>query len=219
VAAFFVSEEDFMEGLSQPSGILSYQVRRAKGPGLGWQIANRLRWSYIRGWIAFIFAPLLAKLIGFGTVTSRLMVRVKKASGEWIDYGVVGYRVVTTAGVTAMSTSFQTPASPGNFFYHGLGTGNTAENASDTQLVTEITTAYNPDSTRPAGTHVAGGSANIYRSVGTVTVDGSAAVTEHGVFSAASAGTLLDRTVFSVVNLSSGDSFVATYELTFTAGG
>lgn len=208
-----------LNNLLAPSGELSYKVTRAKGPGMLWKMKNAFRLAYLRGMLAWFIAPLLARTLGFAAITSRLIVRVKKASGEWIDYGVIGYRMVTTVGVTAMSTSFQTPASPGNFFYHGLGTGGAAEAVGNTALTTELTTAYNPDSTRPAGTHVAGGSANIYRSVGTVTVDGAAAVTEHGIFSAASAGDLLDRTLFSVVNLSSGDSFVATYELTFTAGG
>ena len=52
----------------------------------------------------------------------------------------------------------------------------------------------------------------------TNTVDGAAAVTEHGIFSAASGGILLDRSVFSVINLASGDSIQSTYQLTFTAG-
>lgn len=207
------------ENILRPSGQFEYRVSRAKGPGIGWKIRNYLRWPYIWGLLASLLAPLLAKTLGFMVVTSSLSIRVRRGSGEWVDYGIVARRLVTTAGVNAMALSFITPASPGNFFYHGLGTGSTAEAIGDTALVTELTTQYNPDSTRPAGTHVQGASANIYQTVGTVTVDGAAAVTEHGVFSAASAGTLLDRSVFAAVNLGSGDSFVATYNLTFTAGG
>jgi hypothetical protein len=52
-------------------------------------------------------------------------------------------------------------------------------------------------------------------------VDGAAAVTEHGVFDQASnaGGVMLDRSVFSAVNLASGDSLQSTYELTCTSGG
>lgn len=204
-----------------PSGNFSYRVTRAPGPGLRWQLSNRLRRGFIRGWLAYHLAPLIARLMGLTALTSRLSVRVQRATGEWIDYGVVSYRLVTTAAVNAMATSFVTPASPGDFYYHALGTNNTAEAIGDTALVAEITTQYNPDSTRPTGTHVSGGSSNIYRTVGTITVDGSVAAVEHGILTQAATGggTLLDRSVFSVVNLSSGDSFQATYELTFTAGG
>jgi len=43
-------------------------------------------------------------------------------------------------------------------------------------------------------------------------------VTEHGLFNASSAGTLMDRTVFSAINVVNGDSIQFTYELTATAG-
>jgi hypothetical protein len=45
-------------------------------------------------------------------------------------------------------------------------------------------------------------------------------VTEHGLFSASSAGTLWDRTTFSAINLvgASGDALQSTYTLTITAG-
>jgi hypothetical protein len=91
----------------------------------------------------------------------------------------------------------------------------------DTALVTESTTALNPDSTRGTGTTTEGASANIYRTVGTVTADAQIVVREHGVFSQAATGggTLLDRTVFTTITLESGDSLQATYELTCSAGG
>lgn len=208
-----------MEGTLPISGTLVNKVIRAKKAPLSWRVRNALRWGFIRGFISYYFAIILGKIFGFTTIISRLELRVHKATGEWINYGWVGYRVVTTAGVNAIASSFITPASPGNFYYHGIGHTNTAENVADTTLAAEETTAYNPDGTRATGTHVQGGSANIYRTVGTNTVDGSVACVEHGVFTqATSGGTLLDRTVFTVVNLASGDGLQSTYEITFTAG-
>jgi hypothetical protein len=208
------------EGIARPAGKLGLRVIKAQCAPLSWRIRNSLRWNFVWGWIAWHVAPILAKVFGFSTVTSRLFLRVHKATGEWIDYGVAGYRMVTTVGVTAMSTSFQTPGSPGNFFYHAIGHTNTAENVADTTLAAEETTAYNPDGTRATGTHVAGGSANIYRSVGTNTVDGSVSCVEHGIFTQATVGgSLLDRTVFATVTLGAGDGLQSTYEITFTAGG
>jgi hypothetical protein len=137
------------------------------------------------------------------------------------DFGVVSRRMVTTAGVNYIVDAFQNTTELENLKFHGLGTGVTAEAVGDTALVTELTTQYTGD-VRATGTTVEGGSANIYRTVGTNTLDsGSVAVTEHGVFSAVSGGTLLDRSVFSAINLvgTNGDGLQTTFDLTVAAGG
>jgi len=54
--------------------------------------------------------------------------------------------------------------------------------------------------------------------VGTISYTTTKAITEHGLFNAATAGTLLDRTVFTVINVVSGDSIQFTYELECAAG-
>lgn len=142
------------------------------------------------------------------------------AEAEWVDYGLASLRVVTTAGVNFIVDAFQNTVEVENLKFHGLGTGAAAEAVGDTALQTELTTQYNPDNTRATGSTTEGASANIYRTVGTNTVDATAAVTEHGIFSQAATGggTLLDRSVFSVVNLASGDSLQSTYDLTIAAG-
>lgn len=138
------------------------------------------------------------------------------------DHGIVSRKVVTTAGVNFIVDAFQNTTEVENFKFHGLGTGSTAEASGDTALVTELTTEYNPNSTRATGSTTEGASANIYRTVGTNTLDsGTPALREHGVFSASTAGTLLDRSVFSTITLDGtvGDSLQSTYDLTFSAGG
>ena len=137
------------------------------------------------------------------------------------DYGVVGHKVVTTAGVNFLVDAWQNSVELEILKYHGIGTGSTAEASGDTALVTELTTEYNPDSTRATGTLTEGASANIFRTVGTNTLDGTpgAALREHGLFSAATAGTLWDRTVYASITLNSGDSLQSTYDMTATAGG
>jgi hypothetical protein len=79
-------------------------------------------------------------------------------------------------------------------------------------------TALYPNSTRATGTRSAPAS-NQFASVGTVTFDASAAITEHGLFSqsATGGGTLWDRTVFSVINVVNGDSIQFTYTGTPTS--
>lgn len=143
---------------------------------------------------------------------------VRGGQVQWL--GLASLRVVTTAGVNFIVDAFQNTVEVENLKFHGLGTGTNAEAAADTALQTELTTEYQTNNTRPTGTTTEGASANVYRTVATNTVDASAAVTEHGIFSQAATGggTLLDRSVFSVVNLVSGDSLQSTYDLTFTAG-
>jgi hypothetical protein len=137
------------------------------------------------------------------------------------DYGVVGRKVVTDAGVNYIVDAFQNSTEVENLKFHGIGTGTTAESAGQTALVTELTTEYNPDNTRATGSTTEGATANVYRTVGTNTLDATpgAALREHGVFSAASSGTLLDRTLYSAITLSSGDALQSTYDLTLSSGG
>jgi len=89
-----------------------------------------------------------------------------------------------------------------------LGTGTTAAAAGDTTLVTEIdrnaltsTTVLN-NTIAYAATWAAG--------------DGTGAVTEAGIFDASSAGDMLARTVFSVVNKGAADSITITWTITIS---
>lgn len=161
-----------------------------------------------------------ARALQIPTHYGALYLRVVRGD-RLVDLGLASMRVVTDVGVGYIVDAFQNLTEPENMKYHGFGTGTTAEAAGNTALVTELTTQYAVDSTRPTGTTTEGATANIYRTVATLSPDsgGTIAVTEHGVFSAASAGVLLDRSVFSAVNLvAASDSLQATYDLTFTSG-
>lgn len=158
------------------------------------------------------------------TFVGSLYARVLTGAGDEIDLGLVSVRVVTTAGVNFLVDAFQGSVEPELFRYHGIGTGTTAAAVGDTGLQTELTTEYNPNSTRATGTLTEGASANIFRTVGTNTLDsGTPAVTEHGILTQAATGggTLLDRHVFSAINLdgTQGDGLQTTYDLTISAGG
>lgn len=163
----------------------------------------------------------LAELLGIATRYGAVFLRKQDGvSGRWTEYGLASLRVVTTTGVNYLAACMDNTSEPELFKFHGFGTGTTAEAVGDSALVTEETTQYNPDSTRPTGSQAH--ATNTYTTIGTYTPDsgGTRAVTEHGVFSASSAGTLLDRSKFAVVNLDStqGDSLQATYVFTLTAG-
>lgn len=138
---------------------------------------------------------------------------------KYAHLGLAGTKVVTDVGVAYIVDAFQNSVEVENMKFHGLGTGSTAENATDTALVTELTTEYTGN-VRATGTTTEGASANIYRTVATNTLDGTpgAALREHGIFSASTVGVLLDRTVYAAITLVSGDGLASTYDLTLTAG-
>lgn len=151
----------------------------------------------------------------------RLYATVLRRNGDIEHLGLLSTKVITDAGVAFLVDDWDnsvTDLTTMNF--HGCGTGTNAEAVGDTALQTESTTALNPDSTRATGTR-SQPAANQYRSVGTLTFDASAAITEHGILSQASTGggTLWDRSVFSAINVASGDSIQFTYTCTVSSGG
>ena len=64
-------------------------------------------------------------------------------------------------------------------------------------------------------------SPQVYETVATNTTGAGSGADEHGIFNYEGGGTgsLLDRTVFSVINLSASDAIQSTYRLTVQAGG
>lgn len=154
-----------------------------------------------------------------------LWLELHRGDDALVDYGLASLRVVTTAGVKYICDDLNAGGTEvSNLKFHGFGTGVTAEAVGDTALVTELTTQYAVDSTRPTGSQASATvSTNAtYTTVATLSPDsgGTIAITEHGIFSASSAGTLLDRSLFSAVNLvAASDSLQATYVLTANSGG
>ncbi len=163
----------------------------------------------------------MARVLGIGHVYGALYMKMIRGDGSVMNFGLVSLRVVTDVGVAYIVDAFQNSVEVENQKYHGYGTGTTNESAAHTALVTELTTEY-AGNVRPTGTTTEGASANIYRTVATLTPDsgGVLAITEHGVFSANASGVMLDRSKFAAVNLDSanGDSLQTTYELTFPSG-
>lgn len=201
------------QGNTELSGRLGIKKIGAPKAPLAWRLRNWSRWGFIRGLLAYKAAHLFSRVTGIPTLSSRLQLRLKKADGQVIDFGVVGYRVVTTAFVNFMVDQLQTETSEwGDFKFHDSGVGTTAENVTDTDIETT------DGESRATGTQTEGASANIYRSVGTISYTTTKAITEHGLFSQLTGTTLMDRTVFTAVNVVNGDSIQFTYELTVTAG-
>jgi hypothetical protein len=218
------------EGTLQLSVLRGAQIRsRAAGVsepvvsvGLGWKLRNMP--YLLDGLWRVALAYLFSAVTGFPVMFGRLYLRkYDGARGVWVDHGLVGCKVVTDTGVGFIVDAFQNSVELENMKYHGFGTGTTAESAAHTALVTELTTEYVSDNVRPTGSTTEGATANIYRTVGTLSPDsgGTIALREHGVFSQAATGggVMIDRTLYAAVNLVAGsDSVQATYDLTFTSG-
>ena len=151
----------------------------------------------------------------------RLHATVIRKDGTIEHLGLISTKLITDAGVAFLVDDWDNNGQDiTTMNFHGCGTGTNAENVTDTALQTESTTALNPDNTRATGTR-SQPAANQYRTVGTLTFDNTAAITEHGIFSqsATGGGTLWDRSVFSAINVVSADSIQFTYTCTVSSGG
>ena len=116
------------------------------------------------------------------------------------------HNLICTAGKQLVLASGGTAKYPKDFAYVAIGTGATAASSSDTALQTEsaraLGTVSNPDSNTLRITYTFG--------AGT----GTGAVTEAGLLSASSSGTILARQVFSAVNKGASDSLTVTFDIT-----
>lgn len=207
----------------QPKRIapVSLQQRQTSKPPFAWRLKQALKLT-LDGSLLIPLLAWVARRWGLMVAYSEVRGQVAHADGSMTNYGLLGRRVITSAGVNAVASAFDNTIEPEVFKYHGYGTGTGAESASDTALGTEFTTEYATDNTRPTGSQTH--STNTYVTVGTFSPDsgGTLAVTEHGIFSQAanSGGTLLDRTKFTAVNVVAGsDSLQTTYTLTLPSGG
>lgn len=154
--------------------------------------------------------------------TAQLFATVNHKSGEKEDLGCIGTKCVTTAFVNLLVDAMQNvsgaPALLAAFKYHYSGEGTTGSQITDTAL--ESPYHPTPDQAGAVGTQLEGATANVYKSVGTITYHASKAITEHGIFNVSNYGaTLLDRTTFTAINVVDDDSITFTYQLTMTAGG
>ena len=126
---------------------------------------------------------------------------------------VVKDKMMTTAFVDFIVDQLQTEtAAFGDFKFHDSGTGTVAEAITDTALGTPTGEA------RDTGTQTETDH-NTYKSVATDTYAGTFAITEHGLFNIATAGVLMDRTVFAAINVVNGNQIEFTFEGSFAAGG
>lgn len=149
-------------------------------------------------------------------VSTKTVARHLRKDGNG-NYREVGKREVlnkkvTTAFVNDIVDNLIAETSAfGDYKFHDSGTGVGAESPSDTALGTPCAEA------RDAGTQIEGAQTYEYKSVATHTYAGGFAITEHGLFNIAAAGILMDRTVFSAINVVASDKIEFTFTIQFSA--
>ncbi len=152
-------------------------------------------------------------ILGF---TGSLALKKTTFNGKVIDYGIVSRKKVTNDFADYLVDCLQgTSTGIDTFIWHAFGESTAAESAADSQLTAETT------QTRTSGTSTEGADTYIYQSVATKTFQAAATVGEHGLFneSGLSTGTLMDRSIFDGVAMSSGDQMQFTYSLTVVSSG
>lgn len=98
---------------------------------------------------------------------------------------------------------------PGVMGWIAVGTGTTAAASTQTALVTEIK--------RNASTYAHTAGTKVFTFTASYAAgDATGALTEAGVFNAASGGTMFDRVVFPVVNKGADDSLTAVFTFTMS---
>lgn len=203
----------------------SLPCRGLRSEVLRWRIANaKMFLSELWRLRLMLYAQ---RVTGYPFLYSQLwLTKIDGLTGEHIPYGLASLRLVTNAGRDEIVDEFDAATAAGfdltSFNFHGIGTGTTAPAVGNTALETELTTEYNPNSTRATGTQ-SQPTSDVYRTVATNTLDsGTPAVTEAGVLSQAATGggVLLDRFTFAAINLvgANGDGLQTTVNLTLPAG-
>lgn len=141
-------------------------------------------------------------------VKGRLNIVLKDKQGEVKDTREVDNLVVTT-GLNFIASRME-GVTDSVMSHMAIGEGTTAASAGDTDLESILGSREALDSTTNTNNTV------VYVS-SFEAGDGTGAVTEAGIFNASTAGTMLCRTVFSVVNKGADDTMTITWTITLSA--
>jgi len=184
-------------------------------PSLKWRLKHYTDPTFISGWIGAIIAKIVPRLTkgNVTTMSGKLGAKYLFKDGPVVDYGTLSYQKVTNDFAEFLVESLQTEdTSLSAFFYHAAGTDNTAESSGDTALGSEIL--------RSTGS-LTETSAQVFKSVGTLTFTSSNSVLEHGLLNddTSGPGILMDRSIYTAIELNSSDQIEYTYELTVQSGG
>jgi len=138
-------------------------------------------------------------------MTGELRLTLTDEHGE-VKQDIVVKNLVTTVGKGVIADRMKAAPAIAAMTHMAVGTNNTAAAAGDTTLGTELARVA------LTSTGVAGA---VITYIGTFGPGvGTGALVEAGILNAGSGGSLLARTVFSVINKAAGDSLTITWTVT-----
>jgi hypothetical protein len=142
---------------------------------------------------------------------SKLIVR-KFTDGQLVMERDLGDGVVTDVGVRLLAADWtNTTATLKLMNNHDTGTGTLTPSTADTAM--QLPTGM----TRGIGNQ--GNSTNIYTTTANVSFTSTFLITEWGLFSATTSGTLWDHKTWSGTSVNNGDILQFVYQLSITSGG
>lgn len=121
------------------------------------------------------------------------------------------HNLVVNTGLAYIASRMKDTTS-GVMTHMGIGSGTVAAAAGDTALGSQLSSRVALDSTTIVTTTATGDSVQYVATFGAGQSTG--AVTEAGIFNADTAGTMLCRTVFAVINKGELDTLVITWKVT-----
>jgi hypothetical protein len=120
------------------------------------------------------------------------------------------HNLVVSAGLAYIASRMR-DATAGVMSHMAVGSGTTAAAAPDTALGTQLSTRVELDSTTIVTTTATNDTVQYVATFGAGVSTG--AITEAGIFNASTAGTMLCRTVFAVINKGDLDTLVITWRV------
>jgi len=142
-------------------------------------------------------------------IVGDLSIVLKGPDGQVKDQREVKNLVVTT-GLGYIAARMITAGLPSAMSHMGVGTGSTAADVGQTDLVAQ----HSDGRIALDSSAVVNATTTYIATFGAGTCTG--ALTEAGIFNAGTAGTMLCRTVFSVINKGALDSMIITWNITAT---
>lgn len=141
------------------------------------------------------------------SMTGKLIIDRFDANGNLLEQRNIPNLIVTTGKNLMISRLLG--VTDGVMTHMGVGTGVTAPELANTALETPLSARValtSSTQTANSATYVCTYAAGV----------STGAITEAGIFNALTAGTLLCRTMFPVVNKAAGDSIVITWTITIS---
>lgn len=145
-------------------------------------------------------------------LTGKVRIALFDANGTLKDE-YINPNVVVTVGKNYLAAWLAAATQSTEFMsYIALGTGTSPASSSDTALQTELTGGTNA---RVQGTLTSSGA--VWQNVASFGAgNGTGAVTEAGLFSALTSGTMFAHQVFTVINKGAGDTLQVTWQVTLS---